>query len=77
MSSVLSAAAPILEKAGAIASVLNGIRAGIRYLERRGLQRERIVQLLEIAERDDRDLTQSEVAEVLAEAQNAIDALKR
>ena len=72
---VLHSAIPILSKANAIVQVLNGIRAAVAYLERRGVSRDAMNELLTRAEAEGRDLTQAEVAEKLAEAQDAIDAL--
>lgn len=67
---------PILSKISDVARVLNGIRAAVAYLERRGVERDKINTLLMRADDEGRDVTETEVAELIGGAQEAIDRLR-
>lgn len=67
---------PVLGVINEVTRALNGIRALVAYLEARGIPRERLTQALELAEREGRDLTETEVASLVGEAQEAIDRLR-
>lgn len=67
---------PILKKIGTVRQILNGVRAAFAYLEARGLEREKIISLLDLAESENRDLTDAEVAGAIGKAQEAVDRLR-
>lgn len=56
---------PGIREADQIARALNGVRAVVAWLRARGIQKERILELLDAAEEQNRDVSEGEIMEVL------------
>ena len=67
---------PLLGQFAEIRRALNGIRSLVMFLEARGVKRDEVTALLELADQEGRDLTDSEVAAAIGAAQTAIDRLR-
>lgn len=65
----------ILTETNLVKDVLNGMLSGFAFLNARGIERDKVLAMLDAAETGGRDLTNAEVAAALGASQDAIDRL--